>query len=282
MAQHSRYWSCTPFADWLRGTKKLSAGTGEEWDEWTTAAQMKHNFRYWLAEEALGHVQDFVTAPVRGIYAIKYYVNNRWVSRTHSLTAHPRDIRPGQWQDVGNRFLPCLFNELVDFVEIESAWSHIAWGNKEDRAKYSAPFWATGWWRWRTWRCAQAGLDHLDWAMTLTMGKDWCIEEDHKDYGKPTSQAERAKEIKELYTWWTVTYPNRPDPHDASGWTAYCEASREANGGKLSWMSSDKTPELKKASNTAHKLLQKIEAAYEKEDEQMMIRLIKARSSLWT
>ena len=282
MAQHTRYWSCTPFADWLRGTKKLSMGTAEEWDDWNTAAQIKHNFRYWLAEEALGHIQDFVTAPARGIYAVKYYINNRWVTRTNSLTAHSRDIKPGQWQDVGNRFLPCLFNELVDFVEIETAWSHIAWGNEEDRAKYSAPFWATGWWRWRTWRCAQAGLDHLDWAMTLTMGKDWGVEEDHKDYGKPTSQAERAKEIKELYTWWTVTYPNRPDPYDASGWTEYCEASREANGGKLSWMSSDNTPALKKASNTAHKLLRKIEAAYEKEDEAMMIRLIKARQSLWT
>jgi len=282
MAQHIRYWSCTTFADWLRGTKKLSAGTAEEWDDWTTQAQMKHNFRYWIAEEALGHIQDFVTAPARGIYAVKYYVNNRWVTRTNSLTAHSRDIKPGQWQDVGNRFLPCLFNELVDFVEIESAWSHIAWGNKEDRAKYAAPFWASGWWRWRTWRCAQAGLDHLDWAMTLTMGKDWGVEENHKDYGKPTSQAERAKEIKELYIWWTVTYPNRPDPYDASGWTAYCEASREANGGKMSWMSSDKTPALKKMSNNTHKLLRKIEASYEKEDEAMLIRLIKIRGSLWT
>jgi hypothetical protein len=35
-------------------------------------------------------------------------------------------------------------------------------------------------------------------------------------------------------------------------------------------------------SNTSHKLLQKIEAAYAKEDEQMMIRLIKIRESLWT
>jgi len=42
------------------------------------------------------------------------------------------------------------------------------------------------------------------------------------------------------------------------------------------------TPELKKLSDKSHKLLQKIEAAYEKEDEAMMIRLIKARDSLWT
>ena len=279
MAQHTRYWSCTPFADWLRGTKKLSAGTAEEWDEWTTAAQMKHNFRYWLAEEALGHIQDFVTWPVRKIYDIKYYINNRWVTRTHSLTAHARDIKPGQWQDVGNRFLPCLFNELVDFVEIETAWSHIAWGEKEDTAKYNPPFYATGWWRWRTWRCPQAGIDNLTWQSELIHNEDYC--KDQPYYMKPTPQAVKAQEILALYKWWTEVYPNRPDAYDASGWTDYCEASRLSNGGKINW-SSDKSPALKKQSSKAHKALQKLEADYEKEDTDMMIRLIKVRHGLWT
>jgi hypothetical protein len=115
--------------------------------------------------------------------------------------------------------------------------------------------------------------------MTLT-NTDWCGPE-HPDYGKPTGQALRAKELKELYVWWTVTYRARPDPYDASGWTAACEAQREANGGKLSF-STPKDPVLKKASDKAHKLLQKIEEGYEAEDEAMMIRLIKARDSLWT
>jgi hypothetical protein len=78
-----------------------------------------------------------------------------------------------------------------------------------------------------------------------------------------------------------VTYRARPDPHDASGWSDYCEASRIANGGKLSW-SGDKSPELKAMSDTAHEKLREIEAAYEAEDEAMMIRLIKIRDSLWT
>jgi hypothetical protein len=279
MAQHTHYWSCTPFADWIRGTKKLSAGTSEEWDEWRTTAKMRHNFRYWLAEEGLDYIQDFITWPIRKIYDVKYYINNRWVSRTHSLTAHPRDIKPGQWQDVGNRFLPCLFNELVDFVEIETAWSHIAWSD-EGKEKYNAPFWASGWFRWRTWRCPQAGLDHLDWAMSLT-NTDWC-EPDHPEYGKPTRQAVRAREIKELYLWWTTTYRNRPDVYEASGWSEYCEAARLANGGKLSFGGQDNSPELRKMGDKALKLSQKIEAAYEKEDEAMMIRLIKVRDSLWT
>jgi hypothetical protein len=281
MAQHGKYWSCTPFADWLRGTKKLSAGTAEEWDEWTTAAQMKHNFRYWLAEEALGHLQDFVTWPIRKIYDAKYYINNRWVSCTHSLTAHARDIRPGHWCDVGNRFLPCLFNELVDFVEIEQAWSHIAW-DEEAHKKYKAPFWASGWFRWRTWRSPEAGMDHLNWAMTLTLSTDWGVEETDPNYGKPTGQAERAKEIKELYLWWTTVYPNRPDPHDASGWSDYCDRLRKEKGNDR-WIGiQSKDPETEKLGRQALDLLHKIEEEYEAEDEAMMIRLIKVRNALWT
>jgi len=216
----SHYWTCSKFADWIRGTEKLSAGTAEEWDAWTTQAQMKHNFRYWLAEEGLDILQKIVYYPTDKLYDLKYYINNRYVTRSHALTAHARDVKPGNWCDVGNRFLPCLFNELVNFVEIETAWSHVAWGSAEDRAKYNPPFWASGWWRWRTWRSPAAGLDHLDWAMTLT--NEEFLEEGKKHEAVPTGQATAAKEIKELYTWWTVTYPARPDAYDASGWTDYC------------------------------------------------------------
>jgi hypothetical protein len=282
MAQHTHYWSCSKFADWIRGTTKLKVGTSEQWQEWETRAKRDFPIRWWIAEEGLGHLQDFVTWPVRKIYDIKYYVNNRWITRSHALTAHPRDISPGSWSDVGNRFLPCLFNELVDFVEIELAWWHLVWEGEEKRAKYNMPWWAAGWWRIRTWRCPQAGLDNLEWQRNLKYDDEWIGADDPK-YGKPTPQAIGAQEILDLYTWWTVTYRNRPDPYDASGWSAYCDASREANGGSL-WgsLNADKTPELKKMSNKTHKLLQKIEADYAKEDEAMMIRLIKVRNSLWT
>jgi hypothetical protein len=166
----------------------------------------------------------------------------------------------------------------VDFVEIEQAWHHCIWSD-DAKTKFETPWWRKGWLRWRTWRCPEAGLEYLRWAETLTNAE--FLDEDKKHEAVPTYQAKAAKEIIELYTWWTTTYRNRPDPYDASGWTAACEASRIANGGRLSF-SSDKDPVLKKASDKAHKLLQKIEAAYEKEDEEMMIRLIKIRQSLWT
>jgi hypothetical protein len=272
----SHYWTIGKFADWLRGTPKLKCGTSEEWDAWYAQAAKAHPIRYWIAEEGLDHLQKFVYYIPDKLNDIRYYINNRWVSHSHALTAHPRDIQPGNWCDVGNRFLPCMFNELVDFVEIEQAWHHCMWSD-DAKTKFDVPWWRSGWLRWRTWRNAEAGLEYLRWAMTLT-NRDF-IEEDVAP--EPTYQAKAAKEIIELYTWWTVTYRNRPDPYDASGWTAACEASRIANGGRLSF-SSDKDPVLKKQSDKAHKLLQKIEAAYEKEDEEMMIRLIKIRQSLWT
>ena len=274
----SHYWTIGKFADWVRGTPGPGALTSEGWDAWHTKAQAAHPIRYWIAEEGLDHLQKFVYYIPDKLNDVRYYINNRWVSHSHALTAHPRDIQPGNWSDVGNRFLPCMFNELVDFVEIEQAWHHCIWSD-DMKTKYDVPWYRKGWLRWRTWRSAEAGMEYLRWAETLT--NEEFLEEGEKHKAEPTYQAKAAKEIIQLYTWWTVTYRNRLDPYEASGWTAACEASRIANGGRLSF-SGDKDPVLKKASDKAHKLLQKIEADYEKEDEEMMIRLIKIRGSLWT
>ncbi len=274
----NHYWTCSKFADWLRGTTKGGAKTSEGWDEWEKRAKAAYPFRWWLAEEGLDYVQKVVYFIPDKLYELKYYINNRWVTKTHALTAHPRDIPRGEWRDVGNRFLPCLFNELVDYVEVELAWWHVVW-DEEARKKFKSPWYATGWFRWRTWRNPECGIANLEWQRKLIHDDEYC--KDEKYYMKPTPQAVKAQEILDLYIWWTQVYRNRPDPYEASGWSAACEAQRLANGGKLSF-STSKDPVLKKQSDKAHKLLQKIEAAYEKEDEEMMIRLIKVRHGLWT
>lgn len=278
MPNRKHYWSCTKFADRLRGTPKLDAGTSQEWNQWHREARAKYPLRYWVAEEALDQIQSFIWWPIDQLYNIKYYINNRWVTKTHALTAHPKDIKPGRWCDVGNRFLPCLFNELVNYVEVELAWWHIAWSDKDERKKYDAPFWATGWFRWRTWRCPQAGLDNLEWQCNLVW-KEEELGENSPNIGKPTYQAIKAKEILELYRWWTEIYPNRPDPYEVSGWSAYCEQRRQSEDGLFS-EPTDKN--AKKQGDRSLKLLDKIKQDYEKEDEKMLIRLIKVRNSLWT
>jgi len=276
------YWSCTPFADWVRGSSKLKMGTGEQWHEWETKAREAHPVRWWIAEEGLDRIQDVFLYIPNKLYDIKYYINNRFITRTHALTASARDIPRGQWRDVGNRFLPCLFNELVNYVEVELAWWHLAWESKENRAKYNAPWWRFGWWNVRAWRCPQAGLDNLKWQSELVWKEDEC-EPGSANIGKPTHQAKAAKEILELYKWWTEVYPNRPDPMDASGWTEYCNRMREESGEGLRWIGiQSKNKETEALGRRALKLSRKIEQQYAKEDEAMMIRLIKIRESLWT
>lgn len=269
------YWTCSPLADWIRGTTKIKCGTGKEWAEWEKAAKAKYPIRWWIAEEGLDKIQDVWCWIPERINDVRYYINNRWVSRTHSLTAHPRDIKPGEWRDVGNRFLPCLFNELVDFVEIEQAWHTCMWSD-DARKKFAVPWWRSGWLRWRTWRCPEAGIEHLKWAMSLT-NKDY-IEEGEIE--EPTHQSIAAKEILELYTWWKEVYPNRPDPHVASGWHDYCNMRREKGYHLLDM--EDKTSEEAEMCSAALDKSREIEKAQADEDEAMMIRLIKIRESLWT
>ncbi|NDB85663.1 MAG: hypothetical protein EB127_23600, partial [Alphaproteobacteria bacterium] len=88
MAQHSNYWSCTPFADWLRGTPKGGAKTSEDWDEWnqfylesgrTTATinNLQPNTKYYVrfkawncAGESISETQIVYTT---GIWKIAIY-----------------------------------------------------------------------------------------------------------------------------------------------------------------------------------------------------------------
>jgi len=216
----SEYWSNSKFADWIRGTDKLKAATGDEWASWNKTAKSAYPFRYWIAEEALDKLQDIVYWIPDKLYSIKYYVVNRWIDQSHALVAHSKHVKPGQWMDLDYRILHCLFDELVDFVEIEKAYSNFRWDAEKQK---DMRWWQVGRWRTRTWRSAEAGIDYLKWEMSLT-DEEWI---DDKSKAKPTAQAEAAQEILDLYTWWTETYPNRPDPFDVSGWSAHCEDKRE-------------------------------------------------------
>lgn len=278
----SNYWSCSKFADWLRNTPKPKAATSQGWQDWKRQSRSQHPIRWWLAEEALDRVQSLVMYIPDKLYAVKYYFNNRWITGTHRLTAHPRDIRPGSWCDLGNRFLPCLFNELVDFVEVEQAWYNIAWDDQA-RQKYGAPFYARGWFRWRTWRSREAGLDALRWAAALVYDESWGVTPNDPNYGKPTPQAENAVECINLYLWWTELRPARLDPHDASGWTEYCtnKGNSDAEDDIFGEFENNDAKSLKHRRDMLD-IVHRLEQRYAQEDEDMMIRLIKLRDYLWT
>ena len=52
------------------------------------------------------------------------------------------------------------------------------------KTKFNVPWYRKGWLRWRTWRCPEAGLEYLRWAMTLT--NEEFLDEGEKHKAEPT------------------------------------------------------------------------------------------------
>lgn len=265
------YWANSRLANWIRGSKKPKAETWDGWRDWETEAKQAHPIRYWIAEEALSKLQDFVSWPADRIHKIKYYINNRWVSQTHTMRSN---LERGKWHEFETRLLHCMFDSLVDFVEIECAWHHTLW-SEEARKKYLPPWYAHGFWRcWRTWRSPEAGLASLGWQTALVMDSGYGVQPGHADYGKPTHQAIAAQETLDLYSWWKYDRPNRRDVYDVSGWS---ELTRDTD-----IFDSHVSQAHQEARTKSMEIMDTLEKRYEREDEEMMIRLVKLRGNLWT
>ena len=280
MGFHGNYWSCSKIADKIRGSSKPDFATSEGWKQWKIQAKEKHPLRFYIADELLDHIQDVVYWVPDKINNVRYYLNNWLVIKTHALVAHPRDIGRGQYSELGMQILPCLFNGLVDHIEIRQAWMHVLW-DTEAQKKYGVAWWNRRPFKWFTvWRSAEAGLAHLGWASTLTWKEDGGIEPGHEMYGQLTHQALAAREMKDLYHWWTVQRPKRIDPHDVSGWSNVCEKRRKEDPDQMIF--EDKTDEDRLETRSTLNRLAEIEEQYENEDTEMLIRLIRIRQSLWT
>ena len=274
----SNYWSCSKFANWLRGTAKPESGTLEEWNKWEKSAKSK-KIRFWLAEEGLDYLQNLIYWPANRIYDVRCYFNNRWIVKSHALTSN---LKRGEWHDLDTRLLHAPFDELVNFVEIEQAWKLVICSD-EDRLKYKTPWYLTIF-RFGVWRCQAAGIAHLEWAAGLKYDEEW-IDKNDPDFGQPTSQALAAQETLALYKWWKEGRPKRPDPSEASGWNNYCEERRKiakANGDdtlRVSYILNDQDRERSShIMDIYHKMIKE----HDDEDTEMLIRLVKNRQSLWT
>ena len=108
------YWSCSKFADFIRGTPKPWALEWKEWDEWRKSAREKSPWRFWLAEEGLNKLQNFFFFPYDLWSSWKYYYKIRFRDKLHYLKT---GCKPGEYYDLDERILHALFNELKIFVE---------------------------------------------------------------------------------------------------------------------------------------------------------------------
>lgn len=275
----SNYWSCSKFADRIRGIPKLEAGTAEEWAAWKKAAKQK-KFRYWLAEEGLDHLQSLICWPSNRIRDLRFYIQNRWVSKSHALTS---TLKRGHWYDFDTRLLHAVFDELINFVEIELAWAYVVF-SKEERQKYKTPWYRTLC-RIGSWRRPEAGMAYLKWASELKVDEEWIAKSDPR-FGQPTQQALAAQEIFALYQWWKKERPSRPDPGETSGWHSYCDKNRnttdDQDDDQLLAIFSTNNEEDKRLRGKLMNKYHQLEQAQKEEDTVMLIRLIKIRQNLWT
>ena len=247
---------------------KPEYSTMKGWKEWEDNARAEQPLAFWLNEtvpEWLRDVKSSITSPLNNA---RYWIRMRVFDRYHIINTR---LKPG-YSDADTRMLYGMFNLLVDFIEVDKAWMHVVFDNAE-RAKRKHPWWSRGWTRFKSYRDPDAGLAHLAWEMTLG-DPDLPIEQ------RADTQARDAREQLELYKWWKEIRPARPDPHDASGWTALCDA-RTAKGRSF-FDDDDETPEDESETRRILDECQRIEREYDEEDEAMLIRLVKIRKGMWT
>jgi hypothetical protein len=244
--------------------KPVALGWGE-WEDWHKQTKAARPMAYFIMETIPDKVDDVVRFFTKPINDLRYAIRVRLFDRYHVIRT---GLKPG-YQDADSRMLHGMFNLLVDFVEVELAWMHVVF-DEDERRNRKHPWWSLGWTRFKAFRDPRAGLDHLRWEMTL--GR-----ESLPMHERNPGQAARAREIWEIYHWWKFIRPRRPDPNDISGWSDYCESKsmREMFG-------NDQTPEDLKISAEIIARSNEIEQAYDTEDEEMLIRLVKLRKSLWT
>jgi hypothetical protein len=246
LKQRIDYWSCSRFADWVRGEKKPHALEWDEWDEWNDAASKKRPVRFFLAEKGLNTLQNVFMFPFDLWRTIRNKIRLRFFDRPYCLDT---GLSKWEWHELDERIIHGLFNALKDYVEVELASMFLSTDIGEFKMKGG--------------RCPEAGIANLEWQSGLKYGDSYFVEKGDPMWGKPTPQAVSARKILKLYRWW-LARSERPDPMKVSGWSDV-------------WESKDENKKSK-----ASKSLSEIEDEYDREDEKMLIRLIRLRRSLWT
>lgn len=266
------YWSCSKFADWLRGTSKPEAETLENWNVWHKSVKQSHKLRYWLAETALDNIQKAILLPYNTYKSFFYFIKKVFLYKTHCLPSS--NFKLGEWHDLDYRILNCNFTALKDFVEIECAHLNYWSLTKEERKKIKLDFWQK---LTKIWRNPQLGIDYLTWSSNLVIDENW-VEKTDPTFGKPTGQALGAKEILEIYHWWIKR-------KDLDIWddSALIEFYKNNPTDFTSVFDNDTRPDNVKQEEKA--LITKrfeLEEFQKNQDTEMLCRLMKVRHHLWT
>jgi len=235
--------------------------TSKGWRLFDKEFKEKAPVRHWFKSE----FKKAVIYPVKWKYeAISRWIRYRTYDRYHVLNT---GLEPNYYE-IEQLMLHVNFNMLKDFVEVEQAIHTYWWSDEFKSASWCEkhmPFYYT----FYPFRRPDLGIKHLDWASTLDdptlPPHDRC---DH--------QAIAARETKALYKWWVEERPARKEKE-------YAEYNDQGLGSLGCFDDDfDREAEDYKAHVESMERGSKQEEDWQKEDEEMLIRLVKIRRSLWT
>lgn len=253
------YWSHSRLANLIRkigGLEKPRSATMEQWIDWEDRSIATNKFAFWIVEELFNKMQNIACYPGDVCHAFRVYYRNRFCDKIHYLKT---GLKPGEWYEFDQRLLHGMFGALVDFVEGECGYS---WNAKtQPTLLQTAISYAT----WTSITNKQQGIDEL--KANIAIGTD------------QPSQSASYQKIFDLYMWWTIERPNRPDPYEVAEYDL--TPAVDENGKRLSIFKTMKLIDSKDR-QAKYKIVKQIQQQYEDEDTQKMIELIEIRHTLWT
>jgi hypothetical protein len=248
----------TKFRKWMNFNPPESLDM-DGWTEFTAKFKKEARVRYFFTE-VLGDKLAAIKYILRdAAWAIRY----RTVSKFHLVDTK---LKPG-YHEIDERMLHANFELLVDYVEIECANMATVFDDEARKKVYGWRRKIPSILRIKEFRSRELGMKHLEWEASL-------VDPELGEYERSPSQAARAIQIMILYTWWKDVYPARDElePPD----------SGELGLRFLSHKWKSENPEMaEKIAQWSRDSIEQ-EIAWDKEEEEMLIALMKIRKGLWT
>lgn len=195
------YWSNSKFAKYILSKFNIPAPIAMTMQEWNEYEEKYRNSTPYKIVKIFNKIQNFFYFPFDVILSCKVYLKNRFLYKTHLLKT---GLEPGLYHEFEDKVLHGVFNELVDFIEIEKASCNFDFEETFKERHFSI-------------RNSKKGLDYLNWE----------INQSHSE-----SQQQSAKQQLELYLWWKEERPKRDIsfPKVARGkmWSHFSEEDRKA------------------------------------------------------
>lgn len=237
-------WSCSRLSHWLveKYCDAKNPSLARTIEEWNTYEKQTKTANRFVYW--LAH--DFMTFAQDIVYfpADVWYTIRVYVVNRYFDKLHvlQTKLEPGKYYDYDERLLHGMFNSYVQFIE-------------ED-----------------------LGVSELQSQIVWHQSQD-TEHQDEQERECTSIWLQHAREEMALYRWWKFDRPARINSYQASGMKSFYD--KRPDRGILE-LEAVQTDEDNTEYSACSKKWREIDKDYDQEDEDMMIRLVKLRRSLWT